>query len=66
MKQKRILAETIAQNVIGQILAFAILWFYGLSLVSPTTWKLQITFTIASYLRSYGLRWYFERSRPGA
>jgi hypothetical protein len=50
--------ETIAQNVIGQILAFAILWAYGLSL--SFSFKLQATFLVVSYARGYAIRRWFN------
>jgi hypothetical protein len=50
--------ETIAQNVIGQILAFAILWAYGASLAF--SFKLQVTFLVVSYARGYAIRRWFN------
>jgi hypothetical protein len=51
-------AETIAQNVIGQLLAFAILWCYDIK--GSTGLKLQLTFLIAAYIRGYLIRRFFN------
>lgn len=52
-------AETIAQNVVGQILAFIILWAYGIP--GSTGWKLQLTFLVVAYARGYTIRRFFNR-----
>ena len=52
-------AETIAQNVIGQLLAYIILWAYGIS--GATGLKLQITFLVVAYVRGYAIRRFFNR-----
>lgn len=54
-------AETIAQNVIGQLLAFVILWCYGIK--GSTGLQLQVTFLVVAYLRGYLIRRWFERYR---
>lgn len=59
-------AETIAQNVVGQLLAFVILWVYDIPW-SDKGWKLQITFLVVAYARGYAIRrianWLENRSR---
>lgn len=57
-------AETIAQNVVGQMLAFVILWAYGIE--TATGLQLQATFLVVAYLRGYMIRRAFDRfnSRP--
>jgi hypothetical protein len=52
-------AETIAQNVGGQIIASLILWAYGIDV--HTMWQLQVTFLIAAYARGYTIRRWFDR-----
>lgn len=54
-------AETIAQNVIGQLCAFAILWWWGLPLVSSL--KLQLVFFVVAYTRGYLIRRWFNSRR---
>lgn len=54
-------AETIAQNVVGQILAYFILWSYGIE--SATGLKLQLTFLIVAYARGYAIRRIFNKVR---
>lgn len=55
-------AETIAQNVAGQALAFIILWAYGVD--SATGLQLQATFLVVAYLRGYAIRRAFDRWGP--
>lgn len=52
-------AETITQNVVGQILAYFILWGYGVE--SSTGLKLQLTFFVVAYARGYIIRRVFNR-----
>lgn len=52
-------AETIAQNVVGQLLAVAILWAYDIS--ADTGWKMQLTFFVVAYARGYAIRRIFNR-----
>lgn len=51
-------AETIAQNVVGQVLAFFILWAYGID--TATGLQMQVTFLVVAYARGYGIRRAFE------
>lgn len=51
-------AETIAQNLIGQILYFAILWAFGLPLA--TIGSLQVVCFFVGYSRSYAIRRFFD------
>lgn len=51
-------AETIAQNVLGLLIAFIILKLYGLS--THDSVRLQIIFFVASYARSYAIRRVFN------
>lgn len=52
-------AETIVQNVLGLIIAFIILRFYGLS--THESVQLQAIFFVASYARSYAVRRAFNQ-----
>lgn len=52
-------AETITQNVLGQLLAIVILWVYSIPFWT-TGWKLQLTFFVVAYARGYGVRRFFE------
>lgn len=52
-------AETIVQNVLGLIIAFIILHFYGLS--TRESVQLQAIFFVASYARSYAVRRAFNK-----
>lgn len=52
-------AETITQNVLGQLLAIVILWVYNIPFWT-TGWKLQLTFFVVAYARGYGVRRFFE------
>jgi len=51
-------AETIAQNVVGQLFAFVILWAYGIE--TKTGLQLQLTFFIVAYARGYAIRRIFN------
>lgn len=53
-------AETIAQNVIGQLLATLILWIYNIPF-NGQGWKIQLTFLVVAYLRGYAIRRLFNR-----
>lgn len=52
-------AETIAQNVVGQLLAFVILWCYDIK--GSTGLQLQLTFLVVAYVRGYLIRRFFNR-----
>jgi len=52
-------AETIAQNVIGLLCGFVILQAYGIT--PSTTLKVQGTFFVVAYVRSYCIRRTFDR-----
>lgn len=52
-------AETIAQNIVGQALAFLILWAYGIE--TATGLQLQATFLVVAYVRGYLIRRAFDR-----
>ncbi len=52
-------AETILQNVIGLLIGFIILHCYGIE--SSLSFKLQLTFFIFAYIRSYLIRRLFNR-----
>lgn len=54
-------AETIAQNVIGQLLAFIVLWCYDIK--GSTGLKLQLTFLVVAYVRGYAIRRFFNRMK---
>lgn len=54
-------AETLTQNVIGQVLAFVILWAYDIP--QATGWKLQVTFLVVAYIRGYAIRRFFNWKR---
>jgi hypothetical protein len=51
-------AETIAQNVVGQIIAFIIFWCYDIR--GSQGLLLQATFFVAAYARGYAIRRVFE------
>lgn len=53
-------AETITQNVVGQLLAVAILWAYGINW-QTTGWKMQLTFFVVAYARGYAIRRIFNK-----
>jgi hypothetical protein len=52
-------AETIAQNVFGQIIAFALLWAFGIT--GSQGLQIQVAFFFAAYARGYTIRRAFER-----
>jgi hypothetical protein len=52
-------AETIAQNVIGLLCGFVILQAFGVA--TTTTLKVQATFFVVAYVRSYCIRRLFNR-----
>lgn len=51
-------AETLAQNVVGQLIAFVVLHAYGIE--TATGLQLQVTFLIVAYARGYAIRRAFE------
>lgn len=51
-------AETLTQNVIGQILAFVILHIYGMPIADSL--QLQLVFLIVAYVRGYLIRRFFN------
>ena len=51
-------AETITQNVIGQLCAAIILWVFNIPWESG--WKLQVTFFVVAYIRGYTIRRLFD------
>ena len=52
--EKLIHLETLAQILVGNVVALAILYFYGMSLTQSLS--LQVVFFITSYIRSYFIR----------
>lgn len=52
-------AETLAQNVVGQILCFLILHIYGIPVLD--SFQLQLVFLIVAYARGYFIRRLFNR-----
>jgi hypothetical protein len=52
-------AETITQNVLGQLMAVVILWVYDIPF-KTTGWKLQLTFFVVAYIRGYSVRRFFN------
>ena len=60
MKQSTIIhLETLAQILVGNVVALVILYFYGMSLTQSLS--LQVVFFITSYIRSYFIRKTFIR-----
>ena len=51
--------ETLAQILVGNVVALVILYFYGMSLTQSLS--LQVVFFITSYIRSYFIRKTFIR-----
>lgn len=51
--------ETIAQNVVGQILAYIVLRCFGIE--GPMQWQLQGTMFVVAYTRGYIIRRLFNR-----
>lgn len=55
MKQSTLIhLETLAQILVGNIIALVILYFYGMTLTQSLS--LQVVFFITSYIRSYFIR----------
>ncbi len=55
MKQNTLIhLETLAQILVGNIVALVILYFYGMTLTQSLS--LQVVFFITSYIRSYFIR----------
>jgi uncharacterized membrane protein YGL010W len=51
--------ETIVQNVLGLLIAFIVMKSFGIS--TETTVMVQVTMFVLSYIRSYCVRYYFNR-----
>ena len=55
MKQSTLIhLETLAQILVGNVVALVILYFYGMTLGQSLS--LQVVFFITSYIRSYFIR----------
>ena len=55
MKQSTLIhLETLAQILVGNVVALVILYFYGMTLTQSLS--LQVVFFITSYTRSYFIR----------
>ena len=55
MKQNTLIhLETLAQILVGNVVALVILYFYGMTLTQSLS--LQVVFFITSYIRSYFIR----------
>jgi hypothetical protein len=52
-------AETITQNIVGQLCAFVILWAYDIEMGLGL--QLQLTFFVVAYARGYLIRRFFNR-----
>lgn len=52
-------AETITQNALGMLIGFCIMHIYGLPFGESV--KLQLVFLVASYVRGYSVRRFFEK-----
>ena len=60
MKQNTLIhLETLAQILVGNVVALVILYFYGMTLTQSLS--LQIVFFITSYIRSYFIRRTFNK-----
>ena len=60
MKQNTLIhLETLAQILVGNIVALVILYFYGMSLQQSLS--LQLIFFVSSYIRSYFIRRTFSK-----
>ena len=57
--EKLIHLETLAQILVGNVVALVILYFYGMSLTQSLS--LQVVFFVTSYIRSYFIRKTFIR-----
>ena len=59
MKQNTLIhLETLAQILVGNVVALVILYFYGMTLTQSLS--LQVVFFITSYIRSYFIRKMFS------
>ena len=55
MKQNTLIhLETLAQILVGNVVALVILYFYGMTLTQSLS--LQVVFFVTSYIRSYFIR----------
>ena len=60
MKQSTLIhLETLAQILVGNVVALVILYFYGMTLTQSLS--LQVVFFITSYIRSYFIRRTFNK-----
>ena len=60
MKQNTLIhLETLAQILVGNVVALVILYFYGMTLGQSLS--LQVVFFITSYIRSYFIRRSFSK-----
>ena len=60
MKQNTLIhLETLAQILVGNVVALVILYFYGMTLTQSL--YLQVVFFITSYIRSYFIRRTFSK-----
>ena len=60
MKQSTLIhLETLAQILVGNVVALVILYFYGMTLTQSLS--LQVVFFITSYIRSYFIRKTFSK-----
>ena len=60
MKQSTLIhLETLAQILVGNVVALVILYFYGMSLTQSLS--LQVVFFVTSYIRSYFIRKTFSK-----
>ena len=51
--------ETLAQILVGNVVALVILYFYGMTLTQSLS--LQVVFFVTSYIRSYFIRRTFNK-----
>ena len=64
MKQNTLIhLETLAQILVGNVVALVILYFYGMTLTQSLS--LQVVFFITSYIRSYFIRKTFSKLGKG-
>ena len=60
MKQSTLIhLETLAQILVGNVVALVILYFYGMTLTQSLS--LQVIFFVTSYIRSYFIRKTFSK-----
>ena len=60
MKQNTLIhLETLAQILVGNVVALVILYFYGMTLTQSLS--LQVVFFVTSYIRSYFIRKLFSK-----